>query len=151
MVAWTNAPRAVAFVISHPDWAGDIPPGPVSWYGVASPCAVSGFAGMMMSQFTLAASVMMGALPVAAGLAPAPASDGVWAAPSGVTATPGLRDPPPLNATTAPITSPSTTGTAKKIASRAMRVRSRRRRHADRCLLAINPPPRARHRPHGGG
>ena len=95
-----------------------------------------------MSQFTLAASVMIGALPVAAGLAAAPPSDGVAAAPSGVTAIVGPCDPPPLNATTAPITSPSTTGMAKKIASRAMRLRSLRRRHADRCLLAINPPPR---------
>ena len=83
MVAWTNAPRAAALVISHPDWAGDIPPGPVSRYGVASPCAVSGFAGTMMSQFTLAASVMIGALPVAAGPAAVPLSDGVWVAPSG--------------------------------------------------------------------
>lgn len=38
----------------QPDCAGLIPPGPVSWYGVASPCADSGFAGTMMSQLTLA-------------------------------------------------------------------------------------------------
>src|ERR1700722_5880102 len=42
----------------QPDCAGVIPPGPVSWYGVASPCADSGFAGTMMSQLTLAAVVV---------------------------------------------------------------------------------------------
>src|SRR5580692_13137578 len=118
MVAWTNAPSAAALVISQPDCAGDIPPGPVSRYGVASPCADSGFAGTMMSQFTLAASVTIGALPVTAGLAADPPPDGDCVAPSGVTATAGLCDPPPLNATTAPITRPRTTGMAKKIASR---------------------------------
>src|ERR1700722_12636893 len=48
----------------QPDCAGVIPPGPVSWYGVASPCADSGFAGTMMSQLTLAAVVV--AVPVVA-------------------------------------------------------------------------------------
>jgi hypothetical protein len=43
----------------QPDCAGVIPFGPVSWYGVASPCADSGFAGTMMSQLTLAAVVVM--------------------------------------------------------------------------------------------
>src|SRR5580693_3569252 len=150
MVAWTNAPRAGALVISHPDWAGDIPPGPVSRYGVASPCAVSGFAGTMMSQFTLAASVMIGALPVAAGPAAVLLSDGVSVEPTGDcwAAVPG-EPPPPLNAMTAPIIRASTTGIAKGIARRPARLRARRRRHADRCLLAINPPPRARHRPQG--
>jgi hypothetical protein len=52
----------------HPDCAGVIPFGPVSWYGVASPCADSGFAGTMMSQLTLAAVV---AVLVADGVAPA--------------------------------------------------------------------------------
>jgi hypothetical protein len=46
----------------QPDCAGVIPPGPVSWYGVARPCADSGFAGTMMSQLTLAAVVV--AVPV---------------------------------------------------------------------------------------
>jgi hypothetical protein len=41
----------------QPDCAGVIPFGPVSWYGVASPCADNGFAGTMMSQLTLAAVV----------------------------------------------------------------------------------------------
>src|SRR5271166_610854 len=55
MVAWTNAPRLTALVIMQPDAAGDVPSGPVSWYGVARPRALSGFAGTMMSQLTLAA------------------------------------------------------------------------------------------------
>jgi hypothetical protein len=42
----------------QPDCAGLIPFGPVSWYGVARPCADSGFAGTMMSQLTLAAVVV---------------------------------------------------------------------------------------------
>jgi hypothetical protein len=42
----------------QPDCAGVIPFGPVSWYGVARPCADSGFAGTMMSQLTLAAVVV---------------------------------------------------------------------------------------------
>jgi hypothetical protein len=41
----------------QPDCAAVIPFGPVSWYGVASPWADSGFAGTMMSQLTLAAVV----------------------------------------------------------------------------------------------
>src|SRR5271166_70568 len=56
MVAWTNAPRLTALVIMQPDAAGDVPSGPVSWYGVARPRALSGFAGTMMSQLTLAAA-----------------------------------------------------------------------------------------------
>lgn len=43
----------------QPDCAADIPFGPVSWYGVDSPCADSGFAGTMMSQLTLAAAVVV--------------------------------------------------------------------------------------------
>jgi hypothetical protein len=42
----------------QPDCAAVIPFGPVSWYGVASPWADSGFAGTMMSQLTLAAVVV---------------------------------------------------------------------------------------------
>src|SRR5215469_9056725 len=42
MVAWTNAPRLIELVIWQPVAAGDPPPAPVSWYGVASPLAVSG-------------------------------------------------------------------------------------------------------------
>jgi hypothetical protein len=51
----------------QPDCAGVIPFGPVSWYGVASPCADSGFAGTMMSQLTLAAVVVAVLVAVALG------------------------------------------------------------------------------------
>ena len=71
MVAWTNAPRLTALVIVQPDAAGVVPPGPVSWYGVARPCALSGFAGTMMSQLTLAAVAA-----AAAGAAAVAAPDG---------------------------------------------------------------------------
>jgi hypothetical protein len=47
-----------ALVIVQPDCAGLMPPVPVSWYGVARPLALSGFAGTMMSQLTLAAAVV---------------------------------------------------------------------------------------------
>ncbi len=56
IVAWTNAPRLAKLAIVHPDAAGVCPFGPVSWYGVARPWAVSGFAGTMMSQLTFAAA-----------------------------------------------------------------------------------------------
>src|ERR1700722_7784804 len=76
MVAWTNAPRAAALAMVQPDCCGLIPSCPVSTYGVARPCAVSGFAGTMMSQLTLAAAVAAaatdGSLGLAEGLAPAP-------------------------------------------------------------------------------
>jgi hypothetical protein len=55
IVAWTSAPRLTALVVVQPDAAGDVPSWPVSWYGVARPRALSGFAGTMMSQLTLAA------------------------------------------------------------------------------------------------
>ena len=59
----------------QPDCAGVIPPVPVSWYGVARPVALSGFAGTMMSQLTLAAAVVAGVvLPEAEGLAEAPSA-----------------------------------------------------------------------------
>ena len=45
MVAWTNAPRLSELIIWQPVAAGDPPAGPVSWYGVARPLAVSGWAG----------------------------------------------------------------------------------------------------------
>jgi len=52
----------------QPDCAGVIPLGPVSWYGVARPCADSGFAGTMMEQLTLAAVVVAVAVLVAVAL-----------------------------------------------------------------------------------
>src|SRR5258707_11393618 len=69
MVAWTNAPRAPELAIVQPDCAGVMPAGPSSCHGVASPCAVSGLAGTMMRQFTLAAAAA--AVAVAAGVAAA--------------------------------------------------------------------------------
>jgi hypothetical protein len=42
----------------QPDAAGVIPSGPVSWYAVARPFAVSGWAGTMMSQLTFAVAVV---------------------------------------------------------------------------------------------
>ena len=89
MVAWTNAPRLAALVIVQPDAAGVVPSGPVSWYGVARPFALSGFAGTMMLQLTLAAvaAAAAGAVALAApdgaaiadaladGLAEAPRAD----------------------------------------------------------------------------
>src|SRR5581483_11998843 len=53
IVAWTNAPRLSELTISQPDAAADVPAGPVSWYGVARPFALSGLAGTMMAQFGL--------------------------------------------------------------------------------------------------
>ena len=85
MVAWTNAPRLVALVIVQPDAAGVVPSGPVSWYGVARPFALSGFAGTMMLQLTLTVVARRGAArrrraaadaeALADGLAEAPRAD----------------------------------------------------------------------------
>ena|SRR3984885_14456182 len=69
MVAWTKAPRLAALAMVQPDAAGVSPFGPVSCHGVESPVALSGSAGTMMSQLTLATAA--GA--VAVGLADAEA------------------------------------------------------------------------------
>jgi hypothetical protein len=53
-VACTKAPRLAALAMVQPDAAGVIPPVPVSCHGVASPAALSGFAGTMRLQLTLA-------------------------------------------------------------------------------------------------
>ena len=139
IVAWTNAPRLAALVIVQPDWAGDIPPVPVSWYGVASPRAVSGFAGTMMSQFTLAAVVTTGVLALAAALAlgcALPLADGLAAPPR---ADWSRLDYARLRRRrrSQPTTSPSATGTASGIAIRATRILCARRRLTDGCLLLI--------------
>ena len=55
IVACTKAPRLPALASVQPDASGDWPSGPVSRHGLLSPRAVRGFAGTMMSQFTLAA------------------------------------------------------------------------------------------------
>jgi hypothetical protein len=52
----------------QPDAAGVIPSGPVSWYAVARPFAVSGWAGTMMSQLTFAVAAGGASLLVAEGV-----------------------------------------------------------------------------------
>jgi len=66
----------------QPDASGVIPSGPVSWYAVARPFAVSGWAGTMMSQLTFAVAVVATLLVaegvgVADGLADASAAAGL--------------------------------------------------------------------------
>ena len=63
IVACTKAPRAAELAKVQPDAAAVIPPGPVSWYGVARPGAVSGSAGTTMLQSALATAT--GAVAVA--------------------------------------------------------------------------------------
>jgi hypothetical protein len=114
-------------VIVQPDCAGLIPPVPVSWYGVARPLALSGFAGTMMSQLTLGAAVVA-VEPLADGaalaeeLALALAPRAAWLM---------VEFPPPENAMKTPIVTPSATGMASVTAVRGMRFRPARRRHAD--------------------
>jgi hypothetical protein len=67
IVACTNAPRLPTLAMVQPEAAGDIPSGPVSWYGVARPRALSGLGGTMMSHDTLAAAVAALAVAVAVG------------------------------------------------------------------------------------
>src|SRR6266851_386152 len=140
MVAWTNAPRLAALVIMQPDAAGVCPFGPVSWYGVARPSALSGFDGTMMSQLTLAAAAAAatGAVAVAAadgaaiaealpeGLAEAPRAD--WSI---------CVVLPPETARMIPRVRPNAIGMARGTAIRAARLLPPRRRHADRCPLSI--------------
>ena len=136
MVACTNAPRLTALVISHPDCAGVCPSVPVSWYGVARPRAVSGFAGTMMSQLTLAAAVVV---PV---LDPDGATDGE-ALGDALAEAPRAASPRlvtverPATATTTPITRPNTTGIAIVTAIREEGFLRLYRRHANRSLLII--------------
>jgi hypothetical protein len=49
----------------QPDAAGVIPPAPVSCHGVASPAALSGFAGTIRLQLTLATAAGVVAVAVA--------------------------------------------------------------------------------------
>ena len=67
IVACTNAPRLAKLAMVQPEAAGDIPSGPVSWYGVARPWALSGLGGTMMSHDTLAAAAAALAVAVADG------------------------------------------------------------------------------------
>jgi hypothetical protein len=118
-------------VIVQPDAAALIPPVPVSWYGVASPFALSGFAGTMMLQLTLVVEVVV-AVEVAdgdglaEGLAFAPSA--VWLMVDGLL---------PENASTIAMVTPSTTGMATGTAKRAAQLRPPRRRAADRCPIGI--------------
>src|SRR5215469_818351 len=65
---WTNAVWS-AFASSHGPAAGSVA---VSWYGVASPCAVSGLAGTMSVQFGLGVAADESATAPAATHRPAP-------------------------------------------------------------------------------
>src|SRR5580698_8585913 len=138
MVAWTKAPRAAELAMLQPDAAGDAPFGPVSWYGVARPRALSGFAGTMMSQLTLAAAGAAGAVAVAvagrsAGAEPPP--DGLDEPPRADSVTCVVL--PPETARTTPRVRPNAIGTARGTAIRAARLLPPRRRDADRCPLSI--------------
>ena len=124
IVAWTNAPRLAALDIWQPDWAGVMPLEPVSWYGVARPVALSGFAGTIMSQLTLTAVVVAAAEPLADALAEALAL-----APSAAWLM--VEFPPPETAMKTPMPTPSATGMASGTAMRAIRLWPVRRRHAD--------------------
>src|SRR5262245_40327113 len=129
MVAWTNAPRLAAFAMVQPEFAADAPPRPVSWYGVARPFALSGWAGTMMSQSVLSDETACTAGAVEGGLAVAPRAD--WLI---------FVVLPPETARTIPRIRPNAIGMARGTAMRAARL-CPRRRDADRCPLSINPPP----------
>src|SRR6266700_3426429 len=151
MVAWTNAPSAAALAMLQPESAGDVPFGPVSWYGVARPCALSGSAGTMMSQSVLSAAACAGApdpdadghgdgaaeadagaLPLATGaLALAAAEAQLPSADCSIVVV-----LPPETARMIPRVRPKAIGMARGTAMRAARL-CPRRRHADLCPLSI--------------
>ena len=85
---------------------------PVSWYGVARPRALSGFAGTMMSQLTFAAVVV--AVPEPDGAVDGAADGEALAdAPTPSAALPrSVTVERPATMITAPITRPNTTGIA---------------------------------------
>ncbi len=128
MVAWTNAPRLAALVMVQPEFAADVPAGPVSWYGVARPCALSGWAGTMMSQFGLFddTACTAGAVDTARAEAEAPRDDCCMCVVL-----------PPETARTIPRVRPNAIGMARGTAIRAARLLLPRRRHADLCPLSI--------------
>ena len=125
MVACTKAPRFAELASVQPDASGVWPPGPVSRYGVASPAALSGCAGTMISQSAFAAgagaaeaganapAVGAGAVAVADGqgviVADVARADIVVEDPAGgaaagvtVAAGPGAVEAPPATADVAP-------------------------------------------------
>src|SRR5580704_13251871 len=120
MVAWTNAPRLSELTIWQPVAAGDPPAAPVSWYGVARPLAVSGWAGTMMSQVSSTAVDETPAEPEDA----AEWSFGVL-----------CPDAP----TTIPTVTPSAITAATGMAIHAARLFLPRRRRADRRPLSTQP------------
>jgi hypothetical protein len=90
----------------QPESAGDAPFGPVSWYGVARPCALSGSAGTMMSQSVLSAAACAGAADPDAdghGAAAAEADAGALAAAAGALAAAAGAAWLPLAAGAAPL------------------------------------------------
>src|SRR5258707_14704470 len=162
MVAWTNAPRLAPLAMVQPESAGDVPFGPVRWYGVARPCALGGSAGTMMSQSVLSAAACAGAPDPDAdgqGAAAAEADAGALAAPAGAAWLPLAAGAAPLALAAAeahepradcstvvvllpetarmiPRGRPSAIGMARGTAMRAARLLPRRR-HADLCPLSI--------------
>jgi hypothetical protein len=86
IVACTNAPRLAKLAMVQPDAPGDIPSGPVSWYGVASPWALSGLGGTTMSHDTLAAAAPAVAVADGHGAAEADAVGAAVAAVAGAVA-----------------------------------------------------------------
>src|SRR6516165_629021 len=118
MVAWTYAPRLIELVIWQPVAAGDPPAAPVSWYGVASPLAVSGCAGTMMSQVSWMDELKTPAEPEAA-------------------AERRFGAPCPEVPTTMPTVRPSAITAATGTAIRAARLFLPRRRRTDPWPLSI--------------
>src|ERR1700760_2827975 len=126
----------------QPDCWAVIPFGPVSWYGVDRPVAVSGVAGTTMLQLTWAAAA--GALAIADGLAPAVATAGALADADGLALAAAadclivVAEGPPVNASTTPRTRPSAIGMASGTAIRAARLCGRR--HTGLCPVRIQSP-----------
>jgi hypothetical protein len=132
----------------QPEPAGDVPFGPVSWYGVARPCALSGLAGTTMSQSVLSAAAAgadAAAEPDAdgQGAGEAEADAGALTFAAEALAAAGAAWLPltvgaalPLAAAEAQPRADCSIGIARGTAMRAARL-FRRRRHADLCPLSI--------------
>src|SRR5512146_714768 len=116
MVARTSPARAAGALTVHPEAAADVPDGPVSWYGVARPRALSGSAGTMMPQRAEAGDAASGDADRAEtagafdGLGEAPRDDWSMCVPL-----------PPESARTMPRVRPSAIGTPSGAAIRAAR------------------------------
>src|SRR5689334_12741922 len=136
MVARTSPARASGALGVHPEAAADVPDGPVSWYGVARPRALSGLAGTMMPQ--LAGADETAPADACGWTETAGACDGLGEAPRDDWSI--LVPFPPERARTMPRVRPSAIGTPSGAAIRAAR-RSRGRRLAGRCPLSNSHPP----------